>query len=217
MAANSPLRILQTPNRQDTSLYPSLKNTQKELCNGTLQNENLYPTLPSYETGLASMLGAKAIPHTSETAAALEQHAEKVSSTKYTKLKSSPSPTRPKRALRRESLKTSYSKTSETWTGDDDFFPDSRSPSTVSVPQRALTQQLQSMPVRQNGPERTRIPLVEKWLETLDVAATTPREIEEVDTPPLSPNVEIDRGSMRRWRRKWEAEERNSIADDEDL
>jgi hypothetical protein len=132
------------------------------------------------------------------------------SSSVQVNLQKTPSPARPKSTFRGESLRTDHSKTSETWTGDAEFFPGSRSPSAIRAPQRTLQAHFQSMSVRKGDGPVCQGPSVQRWLETLDVASTIPAEIEEVDTPPLSPNVEIERGSMRRWRRKWEIDERNS-------
>jgi hypothetical protein len=126
---------------------------------------------------------------------------------------------------RRESVKSLRSKAtthSASWTGDAEFFPNSGSPPlAVCTPQRALKYQFQATsidPCMATNFQRPRAnSRVQTWLEKLPPFPPAPDDMDEVSTPPLSPNVETERSCMRRWLRNWETKERQIDIDDDDV
>jgi hypothetical protein len=54
-------------------------------------------------------------------------------------------------------------------------------------------------------------------LERLPPFPPAPDDIENLSTPPLSPNVETERSHMRRWLRNWDEKERKINIDDDDV
>jgi hypothetical protein len=89
------------------------------------------------------------------------------------------------------------STSSASWTGDSQFF------------RRIVPERLAS-PIRE--PDCA----VSSWLERLPIDFRKSPESEEEPLEPLSPSVELGRGSMRRKQREWERKERGEEFDDAD-
>lgn len=59
--------------------------------------------------------------------------------------------------------------------------------------------------------------IIIKWLEALPTHLLSPHEQDEEPLAPLSPLVETERGTMRRWKREWDLLEQKRSLEDDDI